>query len=94
MALLRVEPEVVAGLASQFRDLGSQFEELGSFDFDLSSTGDASLTGAIEQFLEQSRGGVGELLSQFGEVQQVLTATAQGYSNVDAHVETGMAENV
>jgi hypothetical protein len=91
---LRVEPEVLVGLAGRFHDIASQFESLIVDGFDLGGTGDPQLSHAIEEFLERSRGGVVELLGQFGEVHQVLMATAQGYGGVESHLEAEITQNL
>ena len=94
MSSLRVEPEILLGLANGFRNLASEFESIGTDGFDLGGTGDPDLSNAIERFVERSRAGVTELLGQFGEVHQVLVATAQGYGTVESHLETEIIQNL
>ncbi len=94
MPSLRVEPEALLGLASRFHDLASQFESMDTGGFELGGTGDPGLSSAIEGFVERSRAGVAELLGQFGEVRQVLMATAQGYRGVESRLETEITQNL
>ena len=94
MSSLRVEPEIVLGLTNGFRDMASEFEPLGTDGFDLGGTGDPAPGKPIEGFVERSRAGVTELLGQFGEVHQVLVATAQGYGTVESHLETEITQNL
>lgn len=94
MPSFRVNPEMLHGLAGRFGELASDFELLGAAGFDLVETGDASLTNAIERFVEQSRGGLGELLQQFGQLQHVLTAAALGYDRVETHVDAEVTQNL
>jgi hypothetical protein len=92
MSSIRVEPEVVHGLAGRFGSLASDLESVAADGLAIGDTGDGGLTSAIEEFLEQSQSDIGELVRQFGEVQAVLEATTLGYVDVDSHVATEAVE--
>ena len=86
MTSFRVETDLPAQLAAGFAQLVAVFDSLSVAGFDLGDTGDSRLTQAIEQFIDQSRGGISELSDQFGQLQRVLAATAQGYEGAETHV--------
>ena len=94
MSSFRVEPPLLHALAGRFGELVAEFEALGVAGLEIGDTGDARLTQAIEHFIQRSRGGIGQLSEQFGQVQRVLTATAHGYENVETHVVTEINQNL
>ena len=91
---LRVEPSLVQEFASAFGELMAGFEGLGTNQIDLGETGDPRLTQAIEHFIGQVQGGVAELSSQFGQLQKVLAASAQGYDGAESHVVSEIMANL
>ena len=91
---LRVEPLLIQQLATNFSDLASAFDALNVAGVDLGDTGDPRLTDAIEQFIDQVHGGTKELASQFGQLQDVLAATAKGYEGAESHVVSEIQANL
>lgn len=94
MNSFRVEPTAIRGLAGRFGQLVTDFESLGVAGLEFGNTGDANLTQSIEHFVECSRHALGELTNQFGQLQTVLIATANGYENVDARVASEVDNNL
>lgn len=94
MPTFRVDPALLRGLAGRFGELAVDLESLTATGLELGDAGDPNLVSAIEQFVEKSRGGVGELLRQCDLVRQVLTATSLGYDNTETHVATGIVQNL
>lgn len=86
MTSFRVETDLPLRLASGFGGLVAVFDSLQLALPDLSDAGDSRLTQAIEQFIDRSREGISELSDQFGQLQRLLTATAQGYEGAETHL--------
>ena len=95
MTSIRVEPATVQSLASGFSDLVASMGAAGAnLQFDLGDTGDGRIADALEQFAQDAKAAIGQLTTQFSQLQQVLQASAQGYDQLDTKLASAIESDL